>query len=219
LSRARFARLNPVVTETSLLFIHIHSLARNSKNSKKNSKPNRFTHARARPDDVSRTRESERTAREHVMRTAVIPRTSTSSPAMTTTTTTSSRTARWTPSASRAGDRRPTTPARRSVVAGAKKKSKKDVQMSEAAWFLDQFKYQQRYKAQTNVFSMETSELPGGDKLTPEGVAVGLLFGFLALWLGSVSIKLISVTWALIWTTLKYSAIAGVLLLLGILAS
>lgn len=91
--------------------------------------------------------------------------------------------------------------------------------MSEAAWFLDQFKYQQRYKAQTNVFSMETRELPGGDKLTPEGVAVGLLFGFLALWLGSVSIKLISVTWALIWTTLKYSAIAGVLLLLGILAS
>jgi|TARA_B100000683_G_scaffold34217_1_gene29881 hypothetical protein len=99
------------------------------------------------------------------------------------------------------------------------KKSKKDVAMSEAAWFLDQFKYQARYKAETNVFSMPTKELPGGDKLTPEGVAVGLVFGFVAVWLAIVSIKLVSVTWALIFTTLKYGAIAGVLVLLGVLAS
>ena len=93
------------------------------------------------------------------------------------------------------------------------------MQMSEAAWFLDQFKYQQRYKADTNVFSMPTSELPGGDKLTPEGAAVGGLFGLLGVWFAVVGVKLISVTWALIFTTLKYSAIAGVLVLLGILAS
>ena len=99
------------------------------------------------------------------------------------------------------------------------KKSKKDVAMSEAAWFLDQFKYQARYKAETNVFSMPTKELPGGDKLTPEGVVVGLVFGFVAVWLAIVSIKLVSVTWALIFTTLKYGAIAGVLVLLGVLAS
>ena len=91
--------------------------------------------------------------------------------------------------------------------------------MSEAAWFLDQFKYQQRYKAQTNVFSMPTKELPGGEKLTAEGVAVGVLVGFIALWLGSISIKLVSITWALIFTTLKYAAIAGVLVFLGIVAS
>lgn len=93
------------------------------------------------------------------------------------------------------------------------------MQMSEAAWFLDQFKYQQRYKAQTNVFSMPTKELPGGEKLTAEGVAVGVLVGFIALWFGSVSIKLVSITWALIFTTLKYAAIAGVLVFLGIVAS
>ena len=101
----------------------------------------------------------------------------------------------------------------------AKKKSKKDVAMSEAAWFLDQFKYQQRYKAETNVFSMRTNELPGGEKLTPEGAAVGVLFGIGALWFGLVTIKVVSITWALIWTTIKYSAIAGVLVFLGILAS
>lgn len=69
------------------------------------------------------------------------------------------------------------------------------------------------------MFSMPTKELPGGDKLTPEGVVVGLVFGFVAVWLAIVSIKLVSVTWALIFTTLKYGAIAGVLVLLGVLAS
>ena len=119
------------------------------------------------------------------------------------------------------GERRPSSQPlqRQLVVARGKKKSKKDVQMSEAAWFLDQFKYQQRYKAQTNVFSMPTKELPGGEKLTAEGVAVGVLVGFIALWFGSVSIKLVSITWALIFTTLKYAAIAGVLVFLGIVAS
>jgi len=114
---------------------------------------------------------------------------------------------------------RPASERNRHAVVARAKKSKKDVQMSEAAWFLDQFKYQQRYKADTNVFSMPTSELPGGDKLTPEGAAVGVLFGLLGVWFAVVGVKLISVTWALIFTTLKYSAIAGVLVLLGILAS
>ena len=114
---------------------------------------------------------------------------------------------------------RPSSERNRHAVVARAKKSKKDVQMSEAAWFLDQFKYQQRYKADTNVFSMPTSELPGGDKLTPEGAAVGVLFGLLGVWFAVVGVKLISVTWALIFTTLKYSAIAGVLVLLGILAS
>jgi hypothetical protein len=41
----------------------------------------------------------------------------------------------------------------------------------------------------------------------------------LGVWFAVVGVKLISVTWALIFTTLKYSAIAGVLVLLGILAS
>jgi len=91
--------------------------------------------------------------------------------------------------------------------------------MSEAAWFLDQFKYQQRYKAQTNIFSMPTKELPGGDKLTAEGVAVGALVGFVALWFASVTIKLVSITWALLFTSLKYAAIAGVLVLLGVVLS
>jgi hypothetical protein len=114
---------------------------------------------------------------------------------------------------------RPATERNHRAVVARAKKSKKDVQMSEAAWFLDQFKYQQRYKADTNVFSMPTSELPGGDKLTPEGAAVGILFGLLGVWFAVVGVKLISVTWALIFTTLKYGAIAGVLVLLGILAS
>ena len=48
---------------------------------------------------------------------------------------------------------------------------------------------------------------------------MGLVFGFVAVWLAIVSIKLVSVTWALIFTTLKYGAIAGVLVLLGVLAS
>ena len=58
-----------------------------------------------------------------------------------------------------------------------------------------------------------------GTAKTPEGVAVGLVFGYVAVWLAIVSIKLVSVTWALIFTTLKYGAIAGVLVLLGVLAS
>jgi len=114
---------------------------------------------------------------------------------------------------------RPQPQRRALVLARGKKKSKKDVQMSEAAWFLDQFKYQQRYKAQTNIFSMPTKELPGGDKLTAEGVAVGALVGFVALWFASVTIKLVSITWALLFTSLKYAAIAGVLVLLGVVLS
>lgn len=101
----------------------------------------------------------------------------------------------------------------------ARAKRRKDVQMSEAAWFLDQFKYQQRYKAQTNVFTMPTKELPGGDKLTPEGAAVGALFGALAVWGVSLVVKLLSVTWTLVIASLKYGAIAGVLVFLGVLVS
>lgn len=105
------------------------------------------------------------------------------------------------------------------VAVLARAKKRKDVQMSEAAWFLDQFKYQQRYKAQTNVFTMPTKELPGGDKLTPEGAAVGALFGALAVWGVSLVLKLLSVTWTLVIASLKYGAIAGVLVFLGVLVS
>ena len=105
------------------------------------------------------------------------------------------------------------------VAVLARARRRKDVQMSEAAWFLDQFKYQQRYKAQTNVFTMPTKELPGGDKLTPEGAAVGALFGALAVWGVSLVVKLLSVTWTLVIASLKYGAIAGVLVFLGVLVS
>ena len=71
-----------------------------------------------------------------------------------------------------------------------------------------------------DVFRLRTTNLPGmsEDKMTPEGAAAGALLLGLAVWAFVIVLKLLALVWGILYAGVKYSAIAAVLVLLGIAA-
>ena len=71
-----------------------------------------------------------------------------------------------------------------------------------------------------DVFRLRTTNLPGmsDDKMTPEGAAAGALVLGFVVWAFVIIFKLLALVWGIMYAGVKYSAIAAVLVLLGIAA-
>jgi len=71
-----------------------------------------------------------------------------------------------------------------------------------------------------DVFRLRTTNLPGmsNDKMTAEGAVAGALVCGLLVWFSVIIFKLLALVWGILIAGLKYSAIATVLVLLGIAA-
>ena len=76
-----------------------------------------------------------------------------------------------------------------------------------------------RSQVATSVFNVATEKLPGGDKLSNEGILAFVLAGFLAVWLGGTFIKTFAVMIGFLFTAAKYFAMGVALVLLGVAAS
>lgn len=70
-----------------------------------------------------------------------------------------------------------------------------------------------------SVFNVATEKLPGGDKLTNEGILAFFLAGIAAFWLGGTAIKTFAVMIGFLFTAVKYMAMGIALVLIGIAAS
>lgn len=66
------------------------------------------------------------------------------------------------------------------------------------------------------VFNVATEKLPGGDRLSNEGILGFVLAGFLALWLGTAAVRTFAVMIGFIFTSAKYIAIGVAILLIGV---
>ena len=75
-------------------------------------------------------------------------------------------------------------------------------------------------EAKEDVFRLRTANLPvmSEDEMTPEGAAAGALLLGLAVWAFVIILKLLALVWGILYAGVKYSAIAAVLVLLGIAA-
>lgn len=69
------------------------------------------------------------------------------------------------------------------------------------------------------VFNVSTEKLPGGDKMTNEGILGFVLAGFLAFWFGTTAIRTFAVMIGFIFTSAKYFAMGIALLLIGVAVS
>ena len=69
------------------------------------------------------------------------------------------------------------------------------------------------------VFNVSTEKLPGGDKLTNEGILGFFIAGFFAVWLGGTAVKTFAVMIGFFFTAAKYFAMGVALVLIGIAAS
>ena len=69
------------------------------------------------------------------------------------------------------------------------------------------------------VFNVSTEKLPGGDKLTNEGILGFFIAGFFAVWLGGTAVKTFAVMIGFLFTAAKYFAMGIALVLIGIAAS
>jgi hypothetical protein len=76
-----------------------------------------------------------------------------------------------------------------------------------------------RSQVATSVFNVATEKLPGGDKLSNEGILAFVLAGVLAVWLGGTFIKTFAVMIGFLFTAAKYFAMGVALVLLGVAAS
>jgi len=81
------------------------------------------------------------------------------------------------------------------------------------------FKDSQPRFENVNVFTVDTEKLPGGDKLSNEGILGFVIAGFLAIWLGSTTIKTVAVMIGFIFTTAKYFVMGIALVLIGVAVS
>jgi hypothetical protein len=70
-----------------------------------------------------------------------------------------------------------------------------------------------------SVFNVSTEKLPGGDKLTNEGILGFFIAGFFAVWLGGTAVKTFAVMIGFFFTAAKYFAMGIALVLIGIAAS
>ena len=66
---------------------------------------------------------------------------------------------------------------------------------------------------------VSTEKLPGGDKLTNEGILGFFIAGFFAVWLGGTAVKTFAVMIGFFFTAAKYFAMGVALVLIGIAAS
>lgn len=69
------------------------------------------------------------------------------------------------------------------------------------------------------VFNVSTEKLPGGDKLSNEGILGFVLAAFLAFWFGTTAIRTFAVMIGFVFTTAKYFAMGIALLLIGVAVS
>ena len=69
------------------------------------------------------------------------------------------------------------------------------------------------------VFNVATEKLPGGDRLSNEGILGFVLAGFLALWLGTAAVRTFAVMIGFIFTCAKYIAMGVAILLIGVAVS
>ena len=69
------------------------------------------------------------------------------------------------------------------------------------------------------VFNVSTEKLPGGDRLTNEGILGFALAAFLAFWFGTTAIRTFAVMIGFVFTTAKYFAMGIALLLIGVAVS
>tara|TARA_B110000977_G_scaffold191450_1_gene263586 strand:- start:3363 stop:3857 length:495 start_codon:yes stop_codon:yes gene_type:complete len=74
-------------------------------------------------------------------------------------------------------------------------------------------------KIADSVFNVSTEKLPGGDKLTNEGILGFFIAGFFAVWLGGTAVKTFAVMIGFFFTAAKYFAMGIALVLIGIAAS
>lgn len=74
-------------------------------------------------------------------------------------------------------------------------------------------------KENFGVFNVSTEKLPGGDKLTNEGILGFIVAGFLALWLGGTAVRTFAVMIGFIFTTAKYFVMGIALVLIGVAVS
>ena len=74
-------------------------------------------------------------------------------------------------------------------------------------------------KESVGVFNVSTSKLPGGDKLTNEGILGFFIGGFLALWLAVTGVRTFAVMIGFVFTSAKYFAMGVALLLIGVAIS
>ena len=74
-------------------------------------------------------------------------------------------------------------------------------------------------KESVGVFNVSTSKLPGGDKLTNEGILGFFIGGFLALWLAVTGVRTFAVMIGFVFTSAKYFAMGVALLLIGVAVS
>ena len=92
----------------------------------------------------------------------------------------------------------------------------------DSPWWLMDEKAMKRFtdEGKEDVFRLRTTNLPGmsEDKMTPEGAAAGALLLGLAVWAFVIILKLLALVWGILYAGVKYSAIAAVLVLLGIAA-
>ena len=70
-----------------------------------------------------------------------------------------------------------------------------------------------------SVFNVSTEKLPGGDKLTNEGILGFFIAGFFAVWLGGTAVKTFAVMIGFFFTAAKSFAMGIALVLIGIAAS